>query len=207
MAWGGRCHRCCQKTVADPGFRGCHARFGPLRAGGAASHAHSARPVYWSSTCHDDRIPMSLPPRPEDDPRPEPPIRPDDDACCGSGCDPCIFDFYAEALNSWRAELAAWEAREAARREAAAREAGDATAGDTTPKVLTRCEPPAKRAPKQAATQGATPAPKHAPKQAATQAATQDAKQAPKHAPTHAPKQAATQTPKRAPKQPRKPAN
>ncbi|MFC5431406.1 oxidoreductase-like domain-containing protein [Paraburkholderia denitrificans] len=130
---------------------------------------------------------MSLPPRPEDDPRPEPPMRPDDDACCGSGCDPCVFDFYAEALNAWRAELAAWEVREAARREAAAREAEGATAGDTTPKVLTRCEPSAKRAPKQAAKEAA----KEAPKQAAKQT----------------PKQAATQTSKRAPRQPRKPAS
>lgn len=59
---------------------------------------------------------MPLPPRPDDDPRPEPPERPDDSSCCNSGCDPCIFDFYAEELDRWRAELAAWEAREAARK-------------------------------------------------------------------------------------------
>jgi hypothetical protein len=64
---------------------------------------------------------MSLPSRPEDDPRPLPPERPDDDACCQSGCDPCIFDLYAEELNRWRAALAAWEAREAARQAEAAR--------------------------------------------------------------------------------------
>ncbi len=51
----------------------------------------------------------------EDDPRPQPPERPGDDECCQSGCDPCVFDFYAEALQRYREELAAWEAREAAR--------------------------------------------------------------------------------------------
>jgi hypothetical protein len=61
---------------------------------------------------------MPPPSRPDDDPRPEPPERPDNDACCHSGCDPCIFDLYDEALERWRAELAAWEAREAARRAA-----------------------------------------------------------------------------------------
>ncbi|MFP6561452.1 oxidoreductase-like domain-containing protein [Paraburkholderia sp. B3] len=61
---------------------------------------------------------MPKPPRPDDDPRPEPPERPDNDACCHSGCDPCIFDLYDEALDRWRAELAAWEARETARRAA-----------------------------------------------------------------------------------------
>lgn len=58
---------------------------------------------------------MSLPLRPEDDPRPQPPERPDDNACCQSGCDPCIFDLYNDEVTRWRAELAAWEQREAQR--------------------------------------------------------------------------------------------
>jgi hypothetical protein len=58
---------------------------------------------------------MSLPSHADDDPRPQPPERPDDAACCQSGCDPCIFDLYADELSRYRAELAAWEAREAAR--------------------------------------------------------------------------------------------
>jgi hypothetical protein len=62
---------------------------------------------------------MTTPPRPDDDPRPEPPERPDNNACCQSGCDPCIFDLYDEEVGRWRAAVAAWEAREAARREAA----------------------------------------------------------------------------------------
>ncbi|KAA0179749.1 hypothetical protein FX016_19155 [Cupriavidus gilardii] len=40
-----------------------------------------------------------------------PPNRPDDDACCGSGCSPCIFDFYYEEMERYRQELRAWLAR------------------------------------------------------------------------------------------------
>ena len=58
---------------------------------------------------------MSLPPRPDDDPRPQPPACPDNDDCCHSGCDPCIFDLYDEEFGRYRAALAAWEAREAER--------------------------------------------------------------------------------------------
>ena len=58
---------------------------------------------------------MSLPPRPDDDPRPQPPVCPDNDDCCHSGCDPCIFDLYDEEFGRYRAALAAWEAREAER--------------------------------------------------------------------------------------------
>jgi hypothetical protein len=46
-----------------------------------------------------------------DTPRPVPPVRPDNDECCNSGCSPCIFDLYEEAMERYRAELRAWEAR------------------------------------------------------------------------------------------------
>ncbi|WP_331253399.1 oxidoreductase-like domain-containing protein [Paraburkholderia sacchari] len=59
---------------------------------------------------------MHLPSHPEDDPRPLPPERPNDEDCCQSGCSPCIFDLYSEEMDRWRAALKAWEAREAARR-------------------------------------------------------------------------------------------
>ncbi len=42
-----------------------------------------------------------------------PPERPDDNACCQSGCDPCIFDLYYEELEAWRVEKRAWEAQQA----------------------------------------------------------------------------------------------
>jgi hypothetical protein len=45
------------------------------------------------------------------DPRPVPPERPLPADCCGGGCDPCVFDLYAEALEAYEAALAAWRAR------------------------------------------------------------------------------------------------
>lgn len=45
-----------------------------------------------------------------DGPPPEPP-RPDDLDCCGNGCDPCIFDLHAQALQRWRGEMKAWRER------------------------------------------------------------------------------------------------
>lgn len=50
-----------------------------------------------------------------DDPRPTPPIQPELEDCCNSGCSPCVFDLYDEALARYRVELAEWEARQAQR--------------------------------------------------------------------------------------------
>jgi hypothetical protein len=47
------------------------------------------------------------------DPRPVPPERPSPDECCQSGCNPCVFDLYEEALERYEAALAEWEARHA----------------------------------------------------------------------------------------------
>jgi cytochrome-b5 reductase len=33
---------------------------------------------------------------------PRPPREPDPTDCCGSGCDPCIFELYQERLERWR---------------------------------------------------------------------------------------------------------
>ena len=50
-----------------------------------------------------------------DDPMPQPPEAPDINACCGSGCDPCIFDAHDLAMDSYRQALKAWQTRQAAR--------------------------------------------------------------------------------------------
>ncbi|HST44281.1 MAG TPA: oxidoreductase-like domain-containing protein [Luteimonas sp.] len=43
-------------------------------------------------------------------PRPQPPERPLPADCCDGGCDPCIFDLHAEALDDYARRLAAWHA-------------------------------------------------------------------------------------------------
>lgn len=37
---------------------------------------------------------------------PPPPGKPSAHECCGSGCVPCIFDYYYEALEKWQSEHA-----------------------------------------------------------------------------------------------------
>ena len=46
------------------------------------------------------------------DPAPVAPVQPDIDDCCRSGCTPCVFDLYEEAMDRYRAALAAWQARQ-----------------------------------------------------------------------------------------------
>ena len=54
-----------------------------------------------------------------DDPVPQPPPEPDAGDCCGEGCVNCIFDLYDAALERYRADLAAWQARQSQRLSAA----------------------------------------------------------------------------------------
>jgi len=53
------------------------------------------------------------------DPPPVAPTSPDDDACCGNGCDPCVWDLYAMARDRYLTALREWEARQAQRPPAA----------------------------------------------------------------------------------------
>jgi hypothetical protein len=48
------------------------------------------------------------------DPEPVPPTPPDDDACCGNGCEPCIYDLYEIERERYFAALRAWKERQAA---------------------------------------------------------------------------------------------
>ena len=47
------------------------------------------------------------------DPRPVMPFEPEANACCQSGCDPCVYDLYWEAMNRYEQVLAEWESRRA----------------------------------------------------------------------------------------------
>lgn len=42
------------------------------------------------------------------DPRPQPPIEPQLEDCCGSGCVVCVFDAYEMARERHAQQLAAW---------------------------------------------------------------------------------------------------
>jgi len=48
---------------------------------------------------------------PDDDPMPQPPIEPALEDCCGSGCDPCIFDIHEQARVRYEDALRQWKAR------------------------------------------------------------------------------------------------
>ncbi|MEK8086178.1 oxidoreductase-like domain-containing protein [Aquabacterium sp. A3] len=46
------------------------------------------------------------------DPMPQQPEPPDLNACCGNGCDPCIFDLHDMAMAEYRQAMKAWQARQ-----------------------------------------------------------------------------------------------
>jgi hypothetical protein len=48
---------------------------------------------------------------PEIDPPPQPPVQPSLEDCCLSGCSPCVFDLYEQALERYELALAGWLAR------------------------------------------------------------------------------------------------
>jgi hypothetical protein len=49
---------------------------------------------------------------PDPDPMPTAPVPPKLDACCGNGCNPCIFDLHDLAMEEYRQALRAWQARQ-----------------------------------------------------------------------------------------------
>lgn len=69
-----------------------------------------------------DNLDMSVSPLPppDNDPEPQLPVEPDFEACCGNGCEPCIYDLYDMEQDRYRKALRAWKERQAAR-EAAGR--------------------------------------------------------------------------------------
>lgn len=45
------------------------------------------------------------------DPRPTPPEKPLPGDCCDSGCECCVYTVYADQLDEYEKQLAAWRAR------------------------------------------------------------------------------------------------
>ena len=46
-----------------------------------------------------------------EDPQPQPPNAEDYSGCCDSGCSPCVFDLYWDAMARYEIQLAAWRER------------------------------------------------------------------------------------------------
>jgi hypothetical protein len=63
--------------------------------------------------CHHFRV-HAVPPD-DDDPPPEAPTPPDADACCGSGCERCVFDVFEDARERYLESLREWQERQAGR--------------------------------------------------------------------------------------------
>ena len=49
------------------------------------------------------------------DPETVPPRQPELGECCASGCVPCVFDLYEDAMERYRAQHHAWKTRQARR--------------------------------------------------------------------------------------------
>ena len=45
---------------------------------------------------------------------PQPPRAPEPGECCHSGCEPCVYDLYWEAVDRYEDALRAWETRKKA---------------------------------------------------------------------------------------------
>jgi len=56
----------------------------------------------------------------KDDPPPVPPVQPELEDCCNSGCNPCVFDLYQSELERYRTALAEWQDRQTRQAQASA---------------------------------------------------------------------------------------
>jgi hypothetical protein len=52
---------------------------------------------------------------PGQDPKPQPPRAPEQWECCQSGCEPCVYDLYWEAVERYERALSEWESRNKSR--------------------------------------------------------------------------------------------
>lgn len=59
------------------------------------------------------------------DPRPVAPVEPEPDECCRSGCDPCVYDRYWDALDRYERALAEWDRHQAEKIARAMTRTGD----------------------------------------------------------------------------------
>lgn len=79
---------------------------------------------------------------PAADPAPLEPPRPEDYECCGNGCEPCVFDLHAQAVELWRADMKAWRERQAARQAPPAERPAEPPADPPAPQsVPALCRP------------------------------------------------------------------
>ncbi|QQC67131.1 oxidoreductase-like domain-containing protein [Paraburkholderia ginsengisoli] len=69
--------------------------------------------LYWALPALTKRVFAVPRATSSDDPQPQPPVQPDLDDCCHSGCNPCVFDLYDAALERYRSALAEWQERQA----------------------------------------------------------------------------------------------
>jgi hypothetical protein len=53
----------------------------------------------------------------DEDPPPQAPRAPEPGECCQSGCEPCIYDTYWDAMERYELALKAWRARHGGREQ------------------------------------------------------------------------------------------
>jgi hypothetical protein len=89
---------------------GCRPLPNGARASGSAYHDGCERRGFGTLVQREKSL-MS-PSASDDDPPPVPPVEPALEDCCGSGCNPCIFELYQDALERYREQLAVWQERQ-----------------------------------------------------------------------------------------------